>query len=68
MLGGDQIDRMQLPDSPSGWSAPLLLDVKSVGLGFSAGVSMADAVLVLDTDHAVQSFLNTQVGFPSFLA
>jgi lipid-binding SYLF domain-containing protein len=52
-------------DSPSGWSAPLLFDLKSVGIGFSAGFSTAEACLVLDTDHAVHSFLHTQVSLDS---
>lgn len=55
----------KVPSSASGWSAPLLFDVKSVGIGFSAGVSTAESVLVLDTEHAVQSFLHTQVSLDS---
>lgn len=52
---------MQLPSSPSGWSAPLFIDIKSAGVGISAGISKSENILILDTEHAVQSFLHTQV-------
>ena len=52
----------QLPNSASGWSAPLLFDLKAVGIGASAGVSKTSHLMILDTEHAVKNFLHMQVG------
>ena len=51
----------QVPGSPSGWSAPLLFEASSLGLGATAGFSKVSTMLVLDTAQAVLDFLHTQV-------
>ena len=52
---------VQVPASPSGWSAPLLFEASSLGLGATAGLSKVSTLLVLDTPQAVSDFLHTQV-------
>lgn len=60
--------RVQVASSQSGWSAPVLFDVKSLGVGVAAGVSTSNSLLIIDTDHAVNSFLHTQVCCQIFVA
>lgn len=38
-----------------------MFDVKSLGVGISAGISTSENVLVLDTEKNVHDFLHTQV-------
>jgi Las17-binding protein actin regulator len=54
----------QLPGkvSSSGWSAPLFIQVNSIGAGFSVGYSAIDSLILLEDEAAVDTFkAGTQV-------
>jgi len=55
------------PDSPIPWqwSAPLFIDVSSIGIGLTLGYSEFETITVLDDSEAVQSFTKSMIELDS---